>query len=194
MQTLTAVHADAEYIIEGPLLRSCKLSPSDVKSNIPVWKDLGDSLIKNLGFPARDSLDDIQRHDTADLSTSDLGVSALGTAMMHWVACLSPVLKAVMCIACGAPLEHVFCKNPDPGLAQDYLTGLLCALQAESVSVLLACVLLVSGPVAETPRNRQQESYRVRNAGASRLWQDHSCGAAGATLCNNRKQSRCCLH
>ena len=51
----------AEYILGGPLAKPCKLDPAAVKLNLAVWKDLGDLLIHNLGFPTLDKLDEIQR-------------------------------------------------------------------------------------------------------------------------------------
>ena len=51
----------ADYISQGPLASSCGLASSAVKKDLAEWKRLGDFLIKNLGFPARAQLSDVQR-------------------------------------------------------------------------------------------------------------------------------------
>ena len=55
------MHTSADYISQGPLASSCGLASSAVKKDLAEWKRLGDFLIKNLGFPARAQLSDVQR-------------------------------------------------------------------------------------------------------------------------------------
>lgn len=61
LQSLKSPGLRAEYILQGPLVKPCKLSADSVNSDLDEWKELGDLLIRNLGFPERDELDDIQR-------------------------------------------------------------------------------------------------------------------------------------
>eukprot|EP00884_Botryococcus_braunii_P002974 jgi/Botrbrau1/12678/Bobra.67_1s0042.1 len=50
-----------EYICNGPLQESCRISPAAVKDQFPRWLELGDLLIANLGFPPKNELSPAQR-------------------------------------------------------------------------------------------------------------------------------------
>ncbi len=51
----------AEYISKGPLVASTGLTRESLEAELGEWKRLGDFLIRGLGFPAAEKLNDAQR-------------------------------------------------------------------------------------------------------------------------------------
>jgi hypothetical protein len=52
---------EAEYISQGPLVASTGLTRESLEAELGEWKRLGDFLIRSLGFPAAEKLNDAQR-------------------------------------------------------------------------------------------------------------------------------------